>query len=98
MLGNGNENVGNVGVAKVLALRKQVAEESGNNNECPHALNSSSIRLFDVSTLNELGSKCLLQISQSLFLRATTSSNCKPYKQRSRRVYEETSGITPPMS
>ena len=39
-------------VAKVLTLRKQVAEESANNDDWPHALNSSSIRLFDVLTLN----------------------------------------------
>ena len=39
-------------VAKVLPLRKQVAEESANNDDWPHALNSSSIRLFDVPTLN----------------------------------------------
>ena len=39
-------------VAKVLPLRKQVAEESANNDDWSHALNSSSIRLFDVPTLN----------------------------------------------
>ena len=39
-------------VAKVLPLWKQVAEESANNDDWPHALNSSSIRLFDVPTLN----------------------------------------------
>ena len=39
-------------VAKVLPLRKQVAEESANNDDWPHALNSSSIRLLDVPTLN----------------------------------------------
>ena len=52
MFRDDNENVRNVGVAKVLALRKQVAEESANNDDCPHLLNSSSIRLFDVPTLN----------------------------------------------
>ena len=52
MLGDDNENVRNVGVAKVLAHRKQVAEESANDDECPHALNSSLIRLFDLSSLN----------------------------------------------
>ena len=34
------------------ANRKQVAEESANNDDCPHALNSSLIRLFGVLTLN----------------------------------------------
>ena len=52
MSGNDNENVRNVVVAKVLAHRKQVAEESANNNDCLHALNSSLIRMFDVPTLN----------------------------------------------
>ena len=47
-----NENVRNVGVAEVLALRKQVTEESANNDDSPHLPNSSSIRLFDVPTLN----------------------------------------------
>ena len=36
----------------MLPLRKQVAEESANNDDWTHALNSSSIRLFDVATLN----------------------------------------------
>ena len=35
MLGDDNENLRNVGVAKVLARRKQVTEESANNNNCP---------------------------------------------------------------
>ena len=52
MLGDDNENVRKVGVTKVLAHRKQVAEESANNDDCPHALNSSLIRWFDVPTLN----------------------------------------------
>ena len=39
-------------VAKVLPLRKQIAEESANNDDWPYALNSSSIRLFDVPTPN----------------------------------------------
>ena len=39
-------------MAKVLPLRKQIAEESANNDDWPHALNSSSIRMFDVPTLN----------------------------------------------
>ena len=30
-----NENVRNVGVAKMLARGKQEAEESANNDECP---------------------------------------------------------------
>ena len=50
--GNDNENVRNVRVAKAIAHRKQVVEESANNDGCPHALNSSLIRLFDVPTLN----------------------------------------------
>ena len=37
-------------VAKVLPLRKQVAEESEDNHDWPQALNSGSIRLFDVPT------------------------------------------------
>ena len=52
MLRDDNENVRNVGVPKVLALRKPVSEESANNDDCPHLLNSFSIRLFDVPTLN----------------------------------------------
>ena len=32
---NDNENARNVGVAKVLARRKQVTEESANNYDCP---------------------------------------------------------------
>ena len=39
MLGDDNENVRNVGVAKGLARLKQVAEESANNDDCRHALN-----------------------------------------------------------
>ena len=42
----------NVGVAKMLTYRKEVAEESANNYDCCHALNSTLIRLFDVPTLN----------------------------------------------
>ena len=52
MLGNDNQNVRNVGVAKVLARRKQVAEECANDDDCPHALSSSLIRLFDLPSLN----------------------------------------------
>ena len=52
MLGDYNENVRNVGVAKMLARRKQVAEESANNDECPHALSSSLICMFDLPSLN----------------------------------------------
>ena len=48
MLGD-NENVV---VAKVHAHRKQVAEESANNDDCPHTLNCSLIRLLDAPTLN----------------------------------------------
>ena len=35
----------------MLPFRKQVAEKSANNDDWPHALNSNSIRLFDVPTL-----------------------------------------------
>ena len=53
MLGNGNKNVTrNVEMAIVLAHPKQVAEESANNDDCLHALNSSLIRLFNLPTLN----------------------------------------------
>ena len=52
MLGDDNKNVRNVGVAKVLALRKQVAEESASDDNSPHSPNSSLIGLFDVPTLN----------------------------------------------
>ena len=52
MLGDDNKNVKSVGMAKVLAHRKQAAEESANNDDCPHILNSSLIRLFNVPTLN----------------------------------------------
>ena len=52
MVGDDYENVGNVGVAKALARRKQVAEESAHNYDCPPALNNSLIRWFDVPTLN----------------------------------------------
>ena len=36
----------------MLAHRKQVAEENANNDDCPHALNSSVIRLCNVPILN----------------------------------------------
>ena len=52
MLGYDNENVRNVGIAKVLAHKQQVGEENGNNNECPHSLSSSLIRLFDLPSLH----------------------------------------------
>ena len=58
MLGDDKESVRNVGVAKVLPLRKQVAEESANSDDWPHVLNSSSIRLFDVPTLNLEANAC----------------------------------------
>ena len=47
-----NENIRNVGVEKVLALHKQVPEESASSGDCTHSLNSSWIRLFDAPTLN----------------------------------------------
>ena len=49
MLGDDNKNVG---MAKVLAHRKQVAEESANDDACPYALSCSLIRLFDAPTMN----------------------------------------------
>ena len=52
MLGDDNKNVRSVGVAKVLAHRKQAAEESANNDDGPKYWNSSLIRLFNVPTLN----------------------------------------------
>ena len=52
MVRDDSENVRNVGVAKVLAPRKQVAEESAHNDDCPPALNNSLICVFDVPTLN----------------------------------------------
>ena len=51
MLGDDNENVRNVGVAKMLESWKQVVEKSENNDDCPLALDSSLIRLFNVPTL-----------------------------------------------
>ena len=54
MSGDNNENVRNVGVAKMLECRKQVVKESANNDDCPFTLSSRLIRLF------ELGSKRLL--------------------------------------
>ena len=52
MLGDDNKNVKSVGMAKVLAHRKQVAEESANIDDWPHVPNSSLVRLFNVPTLN----------------------------------------------
>ena len=52
MLEDDNENVRNVGVAKMLERWKQVVEESANNDDSPFALNSSLTRLFDEPTLN----------------------------------------------
>ena len=39
-------------MVKVLAHRKQAAEESANNDDCLHVPNSSLVRLFNVPTLN----------------------------------------------
>ena len=36
----------------MLARRKEVAEKSANNDDYPHALNNSLIRLVDVPTVN----------------------------------------------
>ena len=47
----------------MLARRKQVAEESANNDECPPCTEQQFDSLFRF-TIAELGSKCLLQISQ----------------------------------
>ena len=52
MLGDDNKNVKSVEMAKVLAHRKQAAEESANNDDCPHVPNSSLVRMFNVPTLN----------------------------------------------
>ena len=52
MLMDDKESVGNVGVAKVLPLRKRIAEESANNDDWPHVLNGSLICLFYVPNLN----------------------------------------------
>ena len=83
MLGNYNENVG---MAKVLARRKQRAEESANNDYCHHSLNSSLTRLFDVPTLNLDANDCYELTDFDSYQQqppatanlATTSSNCKP--------------------
>ena len=76
MLGEDNENVRNLGVAKVLARRKQVAEERANNDDCSHALNSKLIRLLDVPTLNLEENAYLTTNRPILILPATTFSNC----------------------
>ena len=52
MVGGNFENVRNAEAAKVLARRKQTAEESAHSDDCPPALNNSLICLFDVPTLN----------------------------------------------
>ena len=52
MVGNNHENVRNAGVAKVLAPQNRVAEGKAHNDDCPPALKSNLIRLFDVPTLN----------------------------------------------
>ena len=52
VLGDDNKNVKSAGKPKVLAHRKQAAEESANNDDCSHVPNSSLIRLFNVPTLN----------------------------------------------
>ena len=74
MLRDDNENVG---VAKMLERCKQVVEESVNNDDCPFALISSLLRLFNVPTTNaELESKCFIRICQFQFLPAKASNNC----------------------
>ena len=67
----------------MLAHRKQVAEESANNDDCPHVLNSSLIRLFNVPTLNleayayyELANSDSYQQQLPATASPTTSSNC----------------------
>ena len=52
MVGNDYENVRSVGVAKALAPRKQVAEESAHNDDCLPAPNNILIRLFGIPTLS----------------------------------------------
>ena len=55
--------------------------------------------LTPIGSLNaELGSKRLLRISQFRVSPAITSSSCKPYRCRNRKMSEETSGITLPIS
>ena len=44
MLGDDNKNVKSLEMAKVLAHRKQAAEESANNDDCPHVPNNSWVR------------------------------------------------------
>ena len=73
MLGDFNENLRSVGVAKMLARRKQVAEESANNDECPHALSSSLIRLFDLPLLN-LEANVYYEIANSDFYQEKLSA------------------------
>ena len=68
MLGDFNENVRSVGVAKMPARRKQVTEESANNDECPHALSRSLIRLFDLPLLN-LEANAYYELANSIFTR-----------------------------
>ena len=78
---------------KALAPRKQVAEENANNDDCPLALNSSLIRLFDVPTLSleanayyELASFDSYQ-QQSQAIASLTDTEIE-------ECCEETSGIT----
>ena len=59
----GDDNARNVGEAKMLARWKQVAEESANNDDCPFALNSSLIHLFDVPTLNLLEANAYYELA-----------------------------------
>ena len=75
-------------VAKVLPLRKQVAEKSANNDEWPHALNSSLIRLFDVPTLN-LEANAYYELAPAI-----ASFTDREIEE----CLKETFGITPPMS
>ena len=84
MFGDENKNARNVGEAKVLAHWKQVAEESANNDNCPHVLNSSLIHLVNVPTLN-LEANASFELANSDFYQqqlpatassTTTFSNC----------------------
>ena len=47
-VGNFSASLSNCLFKERGSVRKQVAEESANNHDCPHLLNRSSIRLFDV--------------------------------------------------
>ena len=96
MLGDYNENVKNVEVAKMLARRKQVAQESANNDKCSHALSSSLICLFDLPSLN-LEANAYYELANFDFCQQKPPAISKPYRYRNRRICGETSGIALPI-